>query len=293
MIPVLRLVHENPTMTRLGFDLLEPQGKAHLILEVYTAEKVACYLVGVLSIFWMVWLTGRFGQQRFGDLWWFPPALLLAVFYASYGARADQNLWYPYDLPHAALFTTGLLALLSGAFVPIVIAFILDCFTRETAIYLIPCVLAVGYARKDLKTYSILAVGLSAFWLPVYLLISHHFHANPNDVGIRYHQNAHVFLQPKHIPQVASAVGFLALPIFLWRRALDKAEHALLLGAIPGVVVSGILGIWYETRVWSEWNAIAACLAASIFMRYLADRQMNSQPMFETGREERAVNGPR
>ncbi len=274
MMPILRLVHGSPFVTQLGVDLSQTQGEFHhVMIEEYTPEKVACYTVGMLSILWMVWLTGNFGWRRFRDLWWFPPALFLAVLYASYAARADQNLWYPYDLPHAALFTTGLFALLSGAFLPLAVAFVLDCFTRETAVYLIPCILAVGYARKDLKTYGLLAGGLSIFWLPVYLLIKHHFHANPSDVGLHYHQNAHVFLQPKHLPQVASAVGFLALPIFVWRRLLDNAERAILLGAIPGVMLSGLLGIWFETRVWSEWNAVAACLASVIFVRYLDNRR--------------------
>ena len=113
---------------------------------------------------------------------------------------------------------------------------------------------------------------LVVYWLPVYLFINHHFHGNPSDVGLHYHQNAHAFLQPKHLPQVASAAGFLAFPVLVWRRLLDRDQQWLLLGALPGVVVSGILGIWYETRVWSEWNGITACFASAILMRYLERR---------------------
>ncbi len=274
MVPLLRLAHGKPFLVQLGIDLKQTQGQfVHSMVVEYKPEKLICYVAGVLSVFWVVGITACYGWERFRELWWLPPALYLATLYASYGARADQNLWYPYDLPHAAFFTTGLLALLAGSFWGVAAAFAVNCPTRETATYLIPCVPAVGYARRDLRRYSTLAAGLFAFRLPVYLLIAHHFKAIPSDVGLHYHQDAHAILQPKHLPQVASAVGFLALPVFLWRRLLDRDQHWLLLGTLPGFVFSGVLGIWYETRVWSEWNAIAACLAAGILMRYLDDRR--------------------
>ncbi len=276
MMPFLKLAHGRPFLLQLSADLAQTQGQfVHVMVEQYTPEKLVSYGAGLLSIFWMAAITGVYGFRRFGALWWLPPALTIGALYISYAARADQNLWYPYDLPHAALFTTGLLGLLGGSRGVVATAFILDCPMRETAVYLLPCILAVGYARKDLRRHGTLAAVLFAVWLPVYLIIAHHFRANPTDLGLHYHQDAHAFLQPKHLPQVASAAGFLWLPVMVWRRLLPGDEHALLLGALPGVVFSGVLGIWFETRVWSEWNAIAACLAASVFVQYLrANRQV-------------------
>jgi hypothetical protein len=270
MVPLLHAVHNSPLLKHLGMDLSQTQGASiHYTVEVYSPEKLASYVAGVISIFWMVWMTALYALKRYPQIWWFTPALFLAILYASYGARADQNLWYPYDLPHAALFTTALLALLSGNRWLLTIIFVLDCPMRETSVYVLPCILAVGYVRKQLKPYAWLTAALFAFWLVTHLWITHHFRANPSDVGLRYHQDFHAFSQPKHLPQVASAIGFMAFPILVFWRKLPRLELAVLIGAIPGVVLSGILGIWYETRVWSEWNAIAACLVTSIFVRYL------------------------
>ncbi len=278
MMPILRLAHGNALMRRLGDDLAYKEGNpVPVLLEPFSPEKVASFAVGVVCIFWMVWLTSRFGWRRFQDqaqaLWWLPPALFLAVLYVSYAARADTNLWYPYDLPHAALFTAALLALLSESWVPLTLTFVIDCTTRETAVYLLPCILAVGYSRGKLRSYTALAGGLFTFWLAVYLLIAHTFRANPTDVGLHYHQDFRALREPKHLPQLASVVGYLWLPILVWRRLLRRSEQALLLGALAGIAVSAVFGIWYETRVWSEWNAIAACFAAVILLRYLANRQ--------------------
>ncbi len=274
MMPVLKWAHGSAWMNRLGSDLAYKEGNpVPVLLEPFSPEKVASFAVGAACLFSMVWMTGRFGWQRFRDLWWLPPALFLAVLYASYAARADTNLWYPYDLPHAALFTAALLALLAESWLPLCLVFAVDCATRETAVYLVPCVLAVGYSRGKLRRYAAWAGGLSVFWLAVYLLIAHTFRANPTDVGLHYHQDFHTFSQPKHIPQLASVVGFLWLPLLVWRGLLGRSEQALLLGALPGVAVSAVFGIWYETRVWSEWNAIAACFSAVIFVRYLANRE--------------------
>ena len=224
----------------------------------------------------MVGLCSIYGRKRSLKVWWFYPALFLAVLYASYAARADQNVWYPYDLPHSALFTTGLFALLAGNLGLAAAVFLLDCPMRETSIYLIPCILAIGYARKQIRTYGIAAGVLSAVWLSIHLLIARHFAGNPSETGFHYQYDYHALSQPKHLPQVASFVGFLALPIVLYRRMLGTAEQALLVGALPGVMVSALFGIWFETRVWSEWNALAAWLAGSIFLTFLSDRNSAS-----------------
>ncbi len=275
MMPLLKWAHGNKTMVQLGDELAYKEGNpVPVLLEQFSPEKVASFAIGVVCVLGMVGMTAHFGRQRFEELWWLPPALFLAVLYVSYAARADTNLWYPYDLPHAALFTAALLALLSESWLPVTLAFAVDCATRETSIYLVPCILAVGYSRGNLRKFASIAGGLVVLWAVIHLAIGHAFRANTTDVGLHYHQDFAAISHPKHIPQLASVVGFLWLPLLLCRRLLAPSEQALMLGALPGIAVSGVFGIWYETRVWSEWNAMAACLATIVFMRYLADRKV-------------------
>ena len=48
----------------------------------------------------LTWYSRRAGLRP----WWLPWSLLLAIFYVSLAAKYEQNLWYPYDLPHIAVF---------------------------------------------------------------------------------------------------------------------------------------------------------------------------------------------
>ncbi len=269
MMPLLRAVHGNAALSRLARSLQQDQGVQHIVIEPYTAEKLASYAAGVLSMVVMAGAAGRYGFRRFPRVWWLFPAVVLGVFYASYAARADQNLWYPYDLPHAALFTLGALALLEGHLALVALWFALDVPMRETALFLLPCVLAVGWVRGERRRAALLAAGMAVFWLAVRIAIARHFPGRASGLQIPYHVNGHDLLTPKHWPQLMSVFGFLGLPLVLNLRRLTPPEKAFLLGAVPGVALAALLGIWEETRVWVEWNAAFACLAATLFCRFV------------------------
>ncbi len=271
MMPLLRLAHGHPWLDRYARSLEQNTGRQHVQVEPYTAEKLVCYWAAAVSLLAIVGMCAWFGRRHSATLWWICPCLAVMTFYASYAARADANIWNPYDLPHAALFTGSCLAVLFGNWWLLSVLFLADVPMRETAIYIVPCLLAVAYARGTLRRILPLAVVMSLFWALVRLAISHHFAHNPSETGVPYHSTFRAITQPRHWPQLASTFGFLAIPILVNLHRLSRVHKALLVGALPGVLFSAVFGVLYETRVWAEWNGIAACFAFLILLHYLKE----------------------
>ena len=247
--------------------------------EAYTPEKLISYRAFMFSMAFLVLLCIRYGVQVQREFWWLPPALAILAFYVSYAARITQAYWYPYDLPHAALFTAACLLLLEGKWFLMAAFFLADLPMRETSLYLIPCLLAVGWVRRRRLEAAIFAAIMAAAWLAVHVAITRRFQANPSDVGLHLLHFGLESEHPHYWPQILTAIGYLWLPLaFLWRY-LRRDQVAFMLGALPGIVTSGVFGIWSESRVWGEWNAVAACLVFSAIVQYL--RQMNQTAVVE------------
>ncbi len=263
MMPVLRWGH-----ARYGGAVAALSPGVNFGYDPYTPEKIVSYRVGLYSLAIIVLLCMRYGVRNGREFWWLCPALAILTFYVSYGARGDQHYWYPYDLPHAALFTAACLFLLEGKWFLMAAFFLADLPTRETSIYLIPCLLAVGWVqRQRLRAVAFSAV-MAAAWLAVHLTIARHFRANPSDTGVHLKHFGWMIRYPHFWPQTMTAFGYMWLPmVFLWRY-LQRKQRAFIAGAVPGLLTTAAFGIWYESRVWSEWNAVAACLVFSAATRY-------------------------
>ena len=107
--------------------------------------------VGFVSMLMMTCAAIWYGHRRFRQFWWLPAMLMLTMFYVTYAARYETALWYPYDLPHFAVFGIACLAILEGAWWPVIILFAIDLPIRETAIYLTLGVVCgrVGSRREE------------------------------------------------------------------------------------------------------------------------------------------------
>jgi len=62
--------------------------------------------------------------------------------------RATTNYWYPYDLPHAALFGMAALFALEELWLPMLLCFGLDVPTRETSLFLVILAGALVWVRQ-------------------------------------------------------------------------------------------------------------------------------------------------
>ena len=227
---------------------LEPMSAAKLISLL--AAIVSANLLGLAISFYSARLKIR--------TWWLGWAVLIAILYASYAARYEQALWYPYDLPHAFAFGLATIAIFIDEPLLFVPAFALDVAIRETSIFLLPLALALHFRSVRWRW---IAAGSGVLWIASRMLVRVLYpHAavvhNTPWLWIRY-------LAPWHLPQLLSIVGFLWVPVLLGRRRLDP-RHRLALSVISFTMLFAFyFAVWNETRVWCEWTtafAILACL---------------------------------
>ncbi len=285
MIPVLRWAEHSPSLARAAAAINHsqqstPQHASHP--EVMSAEKLACVLVGCLSVVLMTLAATLVTRRRFPEMWWIGGVLVLAILFTSYAARAELNLWYPYDLPHFAVFGLATLGILEGEWGLFFLCFLLDIPLRETSIYLALLGGAVALSRRQTRIVAVTAAIALLVWLPTRLLITRHFADNSNEVGVRWHQIAHAILDPLHWPQVASAFGFLLIPLLLGRRFLRPDQRIFLLAAAPCVAVTLIFGLWYESRIFGEWTVPLALLLAHELRGFLHARGPEAATLSKT-----------
>ena len=260
MMPLLRWAHTSRLAARLiGYDM-DTHSQAHTVLEPHIPERAVTETVGILCLLVMVGVLIGWGWSRFGALWWAPAALLIAMMEVSYAARYMQSIWWPYDLPHYLFFGLAFYFLMQKRLALMLLCFACDVPTCEKAVYLIPCVLALlPYTTEKRKVIACLAA-MAVYFAAVRGAIAHTFAHNHTAAGVYYQQNYHALIGPRYWAQLASAVGFLLLPLFLCRRYLQPEHRALLYSFVPGLLVTALFGIWFESRVWGEWCMPAAML---------------------------------
>jgi len=224
--------------------------------EPLTAAKLGCMLLSLLVVNALGLLTLRYAR-RFGlrhD--WLIWALLIVILDASYAARFEQAFWYPYDLPHLALFGAATLFLLADEPWFCLAAMAADVFTRETSIYLIAVAFLTRFNATRWRVVSVLA----AFVWGVSMLLGHELYPYNRVVlnAVPWYRMA----APWHWPQLFSIVGFLWIPVFLGRNDLSKQQRLTLYAASACMVVTLRFSTWNETRVFLEWSTLFATLAA-------------------------------
>jgi hypothetical protein len=224
--------------------------------EPMSAAKLGCVLLGILMVAAIGLLTLRLARRLGVRHDWLPWALLLVILYASFGARYEQALWYPYDLPHLAVFGAATLFLLLDRPAPFLACLTVDVFLRETSIFLV-VVAAVVYFRLTAWRWTALAAAL--LWGGGRLLAHHLYSANT------YFWSAVPWLRmaaPWHWPQLFSIVGFLWIPVVLGRRYLSTTQRLALAAASAMMLATFAFATWNESRVWLEWSVLFAVLAA-------------------------------
>ncbi len=181
--------------------------------------------------------------------------LLLAILYASYAARYEQPLWYPYDIPHLVLFGIATVFLLTDRPLPFVIAFAIDAPMRETSVFLIVLAVCVHFRSKSWRV----AIAVSSvFWILTRLIAQHLY---PNGAHQWNALHWYAMLKPWHLPQLFSIAGFLWLPVGLGIKYLNHPERMALYAATAMIFVTFFFATWNETRTWSEWSVLFAILA--------------------------------
>lgn len=232
-------------------------------------EKVAFLAAGMGATWAAVGFAAFYASRRTPGIWWFAPALFVYMLYVTYAARSDAQLWYPYDLPHFALFGAAAVCILEGWWLPAFCLFLVDLPVRETSVFLVSPMLMMGYARKRRAPF-VYATAMLLVWIPVRLAISHHFAGNPTDTGIHSTYWVWLIINPYKWGQWASAFGFLAVPFAWGFKLLTRQERLFVYSAAPALAVTALYGIWEETRIWDEWLLPFAVLFSFQALRFLA-----------------------
>jgi hypothetical protein len=273
---VLRLAEHSPAIAAAAHTLdsnLRSHHKNSTLVGL-TPEKLVCMVVGLASMGMIVCAALWYGQLRLAKVWWLPATLTLAMFYVTYAARYETTLWYPYDLPHYAVFGMATLAILEGAWWPVLLLFAIDTPIRETAIYLAPVSFAVAWARGEKKQGAMLVGAMFALWVPFRLYVNHVFAHNGSETGVHYHRLRDSLMNPMHWPQSATAFAFLLLPLWWGRNRLSRVQRSFLFGALVCILATLGFAVWSETRVFDEWILALAALAASECITWFIDEKV-------------------
>jgi hypothetical protein len=269
MEPAMRWAHQNGTMQRISDRFNDNK----LVAEPYTPEKVLSILIGCVAVCLLGLLANIAGRRVAGPLWWLPWTIVLVILYTSYAARAEQAYWYPYDLPEFCLFGLGTIFAMRRQFVALLVLMPLVALNRETAVLLIPLWVAAAWPedgeRSSRTALAMQTAALLAAWAVVRVLIARHFAHNPSMTGSRIARDLHDLINPRHWPQLASALGFL-LPVVTvnWRR-LSLRSRRLLWGMWVCLPVILYFGVWTESRIFGEYTLLVAVLVAEESMSYL------------------------
>lgn len=226
-------------------------------VETFTVYKLTSLIVAILSAnvlgIALAWASPRLGLRR----WWLAWVLLLVILYASYGARYEQPLWYPYDIPHLAVFGLATIFVFIDAPIAFLGALVLDTMVRETAVFAI--VLAVAMRWSQPAWRRALAIGAVA-WAVIRILIRYVYRANAH-VGMPRMEQFR-YLLPWHWPQLFSIVAFLPIPVLLARRYLPPIHRRGLYAACLLILGTFYFANWVETRAWIEWSTAFAIWAS-------------------------------
>jgi len=252
MVPVLHWAESNHTLQsvafRYGANVPQP--------EPMSAAKLACILLSLVLLNAFGLWTIRASEWLSIRHWWLLWALLLVILYASYAARYEQCLWYPYDIPHLVLFGIATVFLLTDCPLPFVIAFAFDAPMRETSVFLIPLALLVHLRSKS---WRIAVAACTVLWILTRFLAQRLYHNGAHEWNALHW---YTMLKPWHLPQVFSIAGFLWLPVWLGVKYLTSRERLTLYAATAMIFVTFFFATWNETRAWSEWTVLFAILAA-------------------------------
>jgi hypothetical protein len=224
--------------------------------EPFTSAKLGCLVLGILAVNALGLFSLRFARRQGLRCEWLPWAMLLVILYASYAARFEQALWYPYDLPHLALFGAATLCLLGDEPWLFLCFMAVDVFTRETSLYLIVVTFAARYGSGKWRVVSFTGMAL---WVVSYLIGVHLYPHNPYRLnGVPWYRMA----APWHWPQLFSIAGFLWIPVLLERGALSPLQRKTLYLASLCMAATFFFATWNETRAWLEWSTLFAAFAA-------------------------------
>ena len=209
--------------------------------------------------------------------------IFLVLCAVTYVLHTVQNFRFAYDFPSLALFSIGLYLIYFRKPVLLFVAlFAIATLNRETSLFLLlfyACSASLdangNFSWKLMTSTRTLTVviPLAAYWAAWHLMIFHMFRGNASEYYPRVHFNLHVLGNLKYYPQVFSALSYLPVFLFLYRKRLADSQLRAWLWILP--VWLAFMFFWAilpETRVFGELIPYVACVSAILVEEVIVAR---------------------
>ena len=190
---------------------------------------------------------------------WFTPLLMLLVVAFTYVVRYEQRFTMPYDFLSLLLYNVGLLAVIARR--PWWMLAILAIATpnRETVVFLVFVWFWLEW-RAGRRASAVLFSGIgAAICLAWRIAIGTLIHSPHQPYFLPWDNNIKGILLPLHWPQLFSAFGYLAIPIWMLRGTIqDERLKEVWKATVPFIVGALVVGVWRETRIFGELSPLVA-----------------------------------
>ena len=277
MEPVLNLAARSSIVEKIAKRLDTNLRVAHprSRFEPITPAELGAMAASLISVITMTGIAIYYGYLRFRPIWWLPASLMLAMLFLTQASRYETAIWLPYDLPNDLLFGTSCLFILEGGWLPAFLLFLLDLPIRETSIFLAVVLFCSAWSKGQKKQAAWWAGSMFILWAASRLYVAHRYAGVPSEQGISIVRILRTLASPVHWPQIASAFGFLLIPMCLAHWRLSIPQRAFLYGAVPCLVLILLFGVWQETRIFNEWIFPSAVLVTAEVLHYLRSLELS------------------
>jgi hypothetical protein len=223
-----------------------PAPTPHALEEAFRRiELIATFLLALAFWYYLALVLGSETEA----------ALLAPVLFAVLPFHyliPHKGLYFtPFDVPGVMFFTLGLALLRAENWAALYPVLALGMLNRETMAFLPVVWLLVALGRRPAVQYLAHAAGQVGVVVGVKWALART--VGGNLIEIHFAHNLEVLTDPTHVPLLASAAGFLWVPLLLvWRRIPDDFARRSTLVAVPFVAGMIAVGQVLELRIFGE-----------------------------------------
>lgn len=288
LAPLLRWADNSALMVKYASHL--SQGR-YFFPDGISPQDVLLFFLNIACLLIAGWVAVRIYQAatRRSLMEKFVYPIFLVLCGVTYIWHTVQNFRFVYDLPSLALFSLGLYLIYFRKPIPLfVLVFAIATLNRETSLLLLPFYMCSAALDEDgrlewkrMFSSRVLAVvmPLVAYWTAWHLLVFHLFRANASEYYPRITFNLHVLTNLKFFPQLLSALCYLPVFLFLYRRRLRDPQLRSWLWVLPvWFAFMFFWGVLPETRVYGELIPYVACVSAILAEEAIASRAAGEPP---------------
>jgi hypothetical protein len=253
MAYVIRAATHSPTFLRLYNTLF--------VKTVDTPENLVIILEDCACLVLLLPITVAL-RRRFRPLpatTWFAPLLMLLVVAFTYVVRYEQRFTMPYDFLSLLFYNAGLLAILQRRPWWMLAVLTIATPNRETVIFLVFVWFWLEWRagrRAAAVAFSVAGAAICMAWR---VAIARLLHSPDQPYFLPWDNNIKGILLPLHWPQLFSAFGYLAVPIWMLRATIqDDRLKDVWKSTIPFIAGALVVGVWRETRIFGELSPLVA-----------------------------------